>query len=393
MLLRLLFLQSILFHRPTTSVDVDVDVVVVDRVDVTNFDTLLPSTPSTTCALNSTTHHLQDLKELEQHLRFHIHNPINISHTRSILAAIRSQIAETYRSLALAYNRTATPTTPTLPPSNARAYAALSRQSAEYMANKHKELEQKYNHLQYDILPHGHEFNPKLLSDLARVHHQLGHLKESEQYYLKSIGIDGLAANNLGNLLTESRQWKQAKEMFRRGLERKTNVQCVTRHGWSWTTRGDGGGGRRGDGGGNENSSGASIRVHTLVDQLNKKSTHESSNHTLNKTSYIVTLYNVSITGKAGTMFYAEPHTCEIFVGGQRYMHRLRYAKSRHQFVNGNVLDMLQKPLYSGAKQNGKEYFFFAFFLEAKFLLMVLTFSIRIDFFSLFSKHYSQMSF
>ena len=264
-----------------------------------------------------------------------------LQQTRNTIASLRSRIALNYQTLASQYK--------TSNHYEKFAFNDLSIQSSKYIISKQKKLSDKLDHLENNILPNGHEYNPKLLSDLARTHHQLGHLTESEMYYKRSIAVDGLANNNLANLLTEKKEWKQAITTFQAAIDRKTNAQCITRHGWNWMTPATKG-----------------VAVQTV-----SSSDLQSAIGRTPKRSLLVTLTNISITGKFGVMFRTSNQetttqsttsstrstrstNCEIFLGGHRYMHHLRYERGSPQnvFVNQNIETMISKDLYINSTKN-----------------------------------------
>ena len=251
-------------------------------------------------------------------------NGNTLSTRRTTIAALRSEMVSNYRALAIAYSG-----------SNhyeADAFSELSLRAAKHLEDKQTALEKKQHYLEHTILPNGHQYNPKLLSDLARTHHQLGHLEESEIFYERSVNVDGLAHNNLANLLTESRQWKRASKNFRAAIDRKTNSYCITRDGWDWVD--------------NENETTQHIHVQTLSPLTNGREE--------DKRSFVVTMTNVSITGTSGVMFRTFvqlAHTCEIYLGGHTYMHHFRYERLRNPFVSGHLQELIREPLYEGAKE------------------------------------------
>ena len=324
-----------------------------NRIGTTAATALLPSSNTTTaatCSATKTDHHLQRISDLEKELLYQINHPVNVSNTRVILSNIRLEIVSNYQTLALLYNTTTSLDERTR--LKHHKYAALSLQSANHMRHTQTRLFSRYQHLQYNVLPHGHETNPKLLSDLARVHHQLGHLQESEMFYLKSIEVDGLAYNNLVNALTERNQWNRSKRVFSKAIDRKTNVECKTRKGWKWVKESESSG-HINSSDDRTNSSNVIVRVLPRHWDWDATSTNNNSDH---KISYIVTLHNVSMTGTSGVLFRSRlsksstfnqsPRTqCEIYLGGHNYMHRLRYERAQQHFVSGYLSDMKHEPL------------------------------------------------
>jgi tetratricopeptide (TPR) repeat protein len=262
--------------------------------------------PDKTCTTSTTIdNHLNTIFNLERSLNYQILISSDDQHNFSVTpSSLRIQIASAYESLALVYINASTTTYP-----HSNDYAVISKEAANYILEKQHSFITNYNHLRYNILPFGHESNPKLLSDLGRVSHQLGNLKESEEYYKRSINIDGLACNNIVHVYTESEQWNKSIEYLNKAIHRKINDKCIPRYGWKedWLMK-------------NEGAVNKKVDVRTLPDQQ----------------SYVITLYNVSMTGQSGAMFHyhqdesqqssasSSTAKCEIYLGGHRFMHRLR---------------------------------------------------------------------
>ena len=61
-------------------------------------------------------------------------------------------------------------------------------------------------------------FNPMLLSDVARLLHEMDMEKYALDFYSQSLSIDGLAANNMANYYVETKHLNFAERLYQMSI-------------------------------------------------------------------------------------------------------------------------------------------------------------------------------
>ena len=232
------------------------------------------------------------------------------SSTLAQLSSLRGDIVTSYTQLGGVYDKE----------SEQSGLASLAYDAASFVHRRRARLSKRLSYLQ-SLLPH-HRSNPRLLSDLARVYHELGDLGTSEIYYKRSIAIDGLAANNLANLLTETKKWKEAADAFRSGLERKLrNIKCGDTRTTATTT-----------------TTARTVTPHYSWHDENIQQDEDITVQVPAPASYIITLRDINLVGASGAMMAAKTaKTCSLYLGGQGFMHRFRYEKATSPLISGET--------------------------------------------------------
>eukprot|EP00946_MAST-07B_sp_MAST-7B-sp1_P000431 g431.t1 len=231
------------------------------------------------------------------------------SSTVAELASLRKHLVAAYMDLGSAYR--------TGPEIIDDGMASLAYDAAAFVHERQARLSKRLEYLQ-SVLPH-HTSNPKLLSDLARVYHELGDLGSSRAFYERSVAVDGLAYNNLANMLTETGNWEDAATAFTSALQRKLiNIACnsttkLTPHyGWE------------------QNFSGIDVGL--------EFETREVDDLEVDAGMYIIQMRDAYIVGGSGAMM--RDSSCSLYLGGQGFMHRFRYEKASSPFISEGIRGM-----------------------------------------------------
>eukprot|EP00946_MAST-07B_sp_MAST-7B-sp1_P004699 g4699.t1 len=231
------------------------------------------------------------------------------SSTLAELASLRKDLLATYMNLGTEYRAG--------PGVIDDEMASLAYNAAAFVHERQARLSKRLEYLQ-SMLPH-HASNPKLLSDLARVYHQLGDLGTSRAFYERSIAVDGLAYNNLANMLTETEHWEDAAIAFRSALQRKLiNIMCSSttkltpRYGWK------------------QKHLGSNLDL--------GYDPGEADVQEVDAGTYIIQIHDAYIVGDSGAMM--RDRSCSLYLGGQGFMHRFRYEKATRPFISEGIKAM-----------------------------------------------------